>query len=101
MATKKPVVRKSTAKKTASKRRISPEALYKEKNPEKHVVTGKFIFFYVLFACTTLFFAILSVWLYVFSTETLNKYESVDACMRAHTTCKVQSVDGAINAEGE
>ncbi len=104
MATKKPVVRKNTSKKKSSgKARIAQKAkvLYKERNPERHVVTGKFVFFYVLFACTTLFFAILAVWLYVFSSEMLNKYESVDACMRAHTTCKIRNVDGVINAEGE
>lgn len=90
----------STAKK-ATKRKISPSVLYKERNPEKHVVTGKYKFFYVLFACTTIFFAAIAAELYVFSSEILNKYEEVDACVRTHSKCKVTYNDGDISAEGE
>ena len=107
MATKKqPAVKKtSTAKKasTASKstgRRISAKMLYTEKHPERHQATGKYKFFYILFACTTLFFAALAVELFVFASEVENKYESVDSCVRAHTRCNVRLEDNAIKAEG-
>ena len=107
MATKKPAVKKTTTAKkstTASKssvRRISAKALYTEKNPERHQATGKYKFFYILFACTTLFFAALSVELFVFASEVENKYEEVDACVRAHTKCNVRIDDNELKVEGE
>ena len=107
MATKKPAVKKTTTAKkstTASKssaRRISAKALYIEKHPERHQATGKYKFFYILFACTTLFFAALSVELFVFASEVENKYEEVDACVRAHTKCNVRIDDNELKVEGE
>jgi len=110
MATKKPVAKKvSTAKKptsatkTTSSRRVGvvAKSLVTEKNPERHQATGKYKFFYILFACTTLFFAALAVELFVFASEVENKYEEVDACIRAHTKCDVRLEDGEINAEGK
>ena len=100
MVTKKqPASKKTTAAKT-SKRKIDASIIYKEANPEKHVICGKFKFFYVLFACTTLFFAALSVWLYFFSSDVLNKYQSIDACARAHTSCNVRIDGDNLNVEG-
>lgn len=107
MATKKPAVKKTTTAKkstTASKssvRRISAKALYTETHPERHQATGKYKFFYILFACTTLFFAALSVELFVFASEVENKYEEVDACVRAHTKCNVRIDDNELKVEGE
>lgn len=108
MATKKPAAKKTTTAKKASaatkstgtKRRISAKMLYAEKYPERHQATGKYKFFYILFACTTLFFAALSVELFVFASEVENKYESVDACVRAHTKCNVRLEENEIKAEG-
>ena len=107
MATKKPAAKKtSTAKKASaatkstSNSRISAKVLYAEKHPERHQATGKYKFFYILFACTTLFFAALSVELFVFASEVENKYESVDSCVRAHTKCNVRLEDDEIKAEG-
>ncbi len=90
----------ASASKKSTKRSISPKILYTEKYPERHQATGKYKFFYILFACTTLFFAALTVELFVFASEVENKYEEVDACIRAHTKCDVKLKDGVINAEG-
>ncbi len=60
-----------------------------EKCPENHKATGKYVFFYVLFAATTILFAALSVWLFVFSSEVLNKYQEIETCARNHTSCEV------------
>jgi hypothetical protein len=107
MATKKqPVAKKSSTAKKAStttksaSRRISPKMLYTEKHPERHQATGKYKFFYILFACTTIFFAALSVELFVFASEIQNKYESIDACVRAHTRCSVRADENEIKVEG-
>lgn len=105
MATRKqPATKRTTAKVSKSskktiKSRIKAAPLYREKHPENHRVTGKYKFFYVLFACTTIFFAALSVWLFWFSSEALNNYESIDACVRAHTRCNVRLDDGRYTVE--
>ena len=113
MATKKPATKKaSVAKKTSSAAKSSSavkknnssiaskaKILYAEKNPEKHQATGKYKFFYILFACTTLFFAALAVELFVFASEVENKYESIESCTRAHTRCNVRLEDGKLNVE--
>jgi hypothetical protein len=105
MATKKqPAVKKSSARsskssKKGAKSRIRVDALYREKHPENHRMTGKYKFFYVLFVCTTIFFAALSVWLFVFASEMLNKYESIEACARSHTRCNVRIEDGGYTVE--
>ena len=106
MATNKPAAKKTTAKvsKPATAkvvRKNNPaEILYKEKHPECHKVTGKFVFFYFLFAGTTILFAFLSVYLFIFATDTQNKYQSIKACTRAHTSCKVTYDGSNYSAEG-
>lgn len=91
--------RSSSAKKT---KKISAEMLYKERKPENHQVSGKYKFFYITFACTTIFFAALSVWLFVFASEVQNKYESIESCTRAHTRCHVSyDEEGVMSVEGE
>ncbi len=105
MATKKqPATKRTTAKVSKSskkgvKARLKSVPIYRERKPENHQVTGKYKFFYVLFACTTIFFAALSVWLCVFAIDTENKYESIDACVRAHTRCSVHVDNGAYTVE--
>lgn len=106
MATKKqPAGRgasaKSTAKKSASKTgKKVVKMLYTERKPENHRVTGKFKFFYFFFIGTTLLFAILAVWLFIFSCDLMSKYESIEACARAHTSCTVK-FDGTVNPSVE
>lgn len=80
---------KKTNKKSVAKK--IPH-VYKERNPDNHKITGKFTVLYVLFAVTTLIFAALSVYLFVFSTNVLNKYEEIDAMCRSGN-CKVVVVD--------
>lgn len=80
--------------------------LYREKYPEKHQATGKYKFFYALFACTTLIFAAVAVWLFVFSSEILSKYESIQVCARNGETCEVsveeqEKVEETTNTENE
>lgn len=67
--------------------------LYRERCPEAHIIKGKFIFLYVLFAATMLVFACLTVWLFFFSTALLEKYEKIDICARAGD-CRVITEDG-------
>ena len=103
MATKKPAAKKTTAKvsKPAKKTDFSADIIYKEKNPENHKITGKFRFFYCFFAATTLIFAILSMYLLIFSIDTMNKYQSIESCVRAHTSCKVTYDDGELEVNEE
>lgn len=104
MATKS-AAKKKTAAKSGSKKITTTKVVSKKKNvnlpvgvlterePDNHKVTGKYTFFYVLFACTTLIFAGVAVWLFIFSSNLLNKYESIEACARNHTTCEVRYVE--------
>lgn len=103
MATKTTAKKKTTASKggktTTTKvtsRSISaknlPVGVVRERKPESHKVTGKYTFFYVLFACTTLIFAGVATWLFIFSSELLGKYESIQTCARNHTKCEVRYV---------
>ncbi len=89
VAPKKKSTTKVSSKKTTSKKHDLPVGILTERNPENHKVTGKYTFFYALFACTTLIFAGIAVWLYIFSSELLNKYEDV---VKSNTTC--QEVSG-------
>ena len=108
MATKKPAAKKTTAKVSKPTKKVATSrskrvvsALYKEKYPENHRITGKFKFFYVLFACTTIFFAALSVWLFCIACDTQERYESIDACVRAHTSCNVRLDEDKYSVEGD
>lgn len=100
MATKTSAKKKTTASKSgktttkvATKKSASkslPVGVVSERNPDDHKVSGKYTFFYVLFACTTLIFAGVATWLFIFSSELLGKYESIETCARNHTTCEVR-----------
>lgn len=101
MATKTTAKKKTTASKggkpTVSKAKKVvknlPVGVYAEKNPDSHKVSGKYTFFYVLFACTTLIFAGVATWLFIFSSELLGKYESIQTCARNHTKCEVRYIE--------
>ena len=98
MATKKTAAKKkTTTKKTASK---LPVGIYKENNPECHVATGKYKFFFILFGVVMVLFAAISVWLFIFSSEILEKYQSIETCARNHTSCEVR-VNNAEEVEAE
>jgi hypothetical protein len=91
---KKPVAKKTTTVKATTKKAQGKGLLY-EKYPEEHQATGKYKFFYCMFALTTIIFAAVAVWLFIFSSEILSKYESIEACARAHgATCEIHVVDG-------
>jgi hypothetical protein len=88
MATKKTTAAKTTNKKPASAARKVPH-LYRERHTENHQIKGKFIGLYILFSITTLIFAAMSVWLFIFSTQILNKYDAIETCVR-NRTCRIQ-----------
>jgi len=100
MATKTSAKKKTTASKSGrttrviAKKKVSaknlPVGVVAERNPEEHKVSGKYTFFYVLFACTTLIFAGVATWLFIFSSELLSKYETIEACARNHTSCEIR-----------
>ena len=105
-AAKKKTTTKTSSKKPTTTRVVStksssglPVGVLKERYPEDHRVSGKYTFFYVLFACTTLLFAGVATWLFVFSSELLSKYESIETCARNHTTCEVRYVDKTEDGE--
>ena len=86
-AKKKTTTKAAPAKKTAQKQ--LPVGLYRERYPEAHKATGKYKFFYFLFAFTTLLFACLAVYFFIFSSEILNKYQEIEVCARNNKTCTI------------
>ena len=106
-AAKKPATKKATTtkttKKTASakstKKNLSVGILT-ENRPEEHVATGKYKFFFAFFALTTVMFAAICVWLFVFSSEILNKWESLKTCAR-NDTCVIEYVEKNENKDGD
>ena len=64
-AKKKTTTKAAPAKKAAASKKELPVGLYKERYPEAHQATGKYKFFYVLFAFTTVLFACLSVYFFL------------------------------------
>ena len=96
----KPAVKKTTVKASTRKGSNLPVGILYENNPDDHRATGKYVFFYVLFACTTILFAVLAVELFIFASDILNKYESIEACARAHgATCEVRIKDSETGEE--
>ena len=83
MANKK-VPAKKTVKKPTQKAKPTSKVppLYKPRNPEMHKITGRFVGLYVMFAFTAIAFAAMTVWLYIFSVEMLNRYEEIDPACR-------------------
>jgi|LSQX01.3.fsa_nt_gb nitrogen fixation/metabolism regulation signal transduction histidine kinase len=77
-----------TPKKTNKKSSKRVPHLYRERDPERHSIKGKFVGLYVIFAMTTLVFAAVSVYLFFFASQILDKYESVDAACR-NGNCKI------------
>ena len=95
MATKTAKKKTTTAKKAApvAKKTAKGKGIIYEKYPEEHQATGKYKFFYALFATTTLVFAILAVILLITSIDLFNKYDSVQSCARSHTSCTLRYYD--------
>lgn len=93
MANKSAAKKKSTVSKKAASKKTLPIGIYKENNPDCHVATGKYKFFFVLFGVVMVLFAGISVWLFIFSSEIYNKYQSIEACARNHTTCEVRYIE--------
>ncbi len=91
MATKKT----ATKKKTTTKKAASGMSLgvYKESNPECHVITGKYKFFFALMSAAMVIFAAIMVWLFIFASEILEKYQRIETCARNHTSCEVRIKD--------
>ena len=79
----------ATAKKTTAKPKTVSKApakkastskiphLYKERNPECHKISGKFAGLYIMFAVTTLIFAAVAIYFFVFSVDIQNKYDDL------------------------
>lgn len=95
-AAKKPAAKKAaakTVKKVApTKKPKLPVGIVTEKNPEDHLATGKYKFFFAFFGITTIMFAAICVWLFIFSSEVLEKWESLRTCAR-NGTCIVEYVE--------
>ena len=91
--------KKTTVKAAETKKRTLPVGVYCENYPEKHVATGKYKFFFVFFGCTTVIFAALAVWLFIFSSEVLNKWEELDADIRNGKTCQVVRAEDKAEAK--
>ncbi len=72
---------------TTSKSVKLPAGVVRERNPEAHVATGKYKFFFVFFSITTVLFAAVAVWLFVFSSEVLNKWEQLEKRVESGSTC--------------
>ena len=89
MATKTTATKKKTTTKKKAPRDFSV-SLYKEKNPECHVITGKYKFFYFLLSALVVLLMGVTGWLFVFSSEILVKYQSIETCARNHTSCEVR-----------
>jgi hypothetical protein len=91
MANKPATKKKSTvSKKAAASKKVLPIGIYKENYPDCHVATGKYKFFFIVFGVVMVLFAAISVWLFIFSSELLEKYQSIETCARNHTSCEVR-----------
>jgi hypothetical protein len=97
MATKTAKKKATTVKKAPVAKKTSGKGILYERYPEGHRATGKYKFFYILFAVTTVIFAILSVILLITSIDIYNEYSSIKACNRNHKTCVVKYFDESGN----
>lgn len=101
---KKTTTKKSSARKASSKSDLLPIGVYKEKNPEKHIATGKYKVFFVIFGILMVAFAALAVQLFIFSSNLLNEYEKAVEC-QSSSVCNTHvkataEIDGANITEG-
>ena len=69
---KKPTKAKAKEAKVAKR---SPH-LYKERRPDHHDITGKYIFLYMFFAICTLIFALTTIYLYSAAHDIVRRYDS-------------------------
>lgn len=97
MATKTAKKATTAKKTTVAKKTLKGKGIIYEKNPDDHKATGKYKFFYILFAATTVIFAVLAVILLVTAVDLFNKYDSVQSCARNHGSCTVKYFDAEGN----
>ena len=96
--------KKPSARKASSKSDLLPIGIYKENHPEKHIATGKYKVFFVIFGVLMVAFAALAVYLFIFSSNLLNEYEKAVECQNSgvcNTHVKESAkIDGANITEG-
>lgn len=97
MATKTAKKATTARKTTVAKKTAKGKGIIYEKYPEDHKATGKYKFFYMLFAATTLIFAVLAAILLVTSIDLFNKYDSIESCARNHGGCTIKYFDAEGN----
>ena len=94
-----------TVKKTNKKSTSKVPHLYKDRSPECHKITGKFVYLYITFALTTLIFAAICVFMFFSYSELFQKYEKIPAECRdtKNKVCKVvrPDADGDFEIEEE
>lgn len=96
MAKKTAAKKKTTTTKKAGTKKVTsvgPVGLYKEKCPQDHVATGKYKGLFIFLGVSMVLFAAVAVQLLLFSIDVENKYESIKACARNHTSCEIRVTD--------
>ena len=100
MATKKAAAKKTTSSSKTrvtkvsasnSKSKLSklPVSIYKEQNPEKHKLTGKYKALFVFLSVGLGVFAAIAVWEFAYSVKLLEQYQRIEACARIGERCEV------------
>ena len=104
MATKKAAAKKTTSSSKArvtkvsassSKSKLSklPVSVYKEQNPEKHKLTGKYKFLFIFLSVGLGIFAAIAAWEFAYSVKLLEQYQRIEACARIGERCEVTIKD--------
>ena len=99
MATKKAAAKKTTSSSKTrvtkvsasnSKSKLSklPVSIYKEQNPEKHKLTGKYKALFVFLSVGLGIFAAIAVWEFAYSVKLLEQYQRIEACARIGERCE-------------
>lgn len=99
---KKMATAKSTKKTNTKSSKIVKKIphLYREKNPDNHKLTGKFICMYAVFSVAIVVFAAVSVYLFVVASELQAKYDGIDVnCRNGKCELVQTSFDDANTAE--
>jgi hypothetical protein len=78
MANKKAPVKTTKKPTPKSKPTSKVPHLYRDRSPDCHKITGKFVWLYVLFALTTIVFAALAVYLFFMSSDLLQRLERIN-----------------------
>ncbi len=75
---KKPATKKTKPARAAVASRPAPQRLqrlYKERYPDRHDLSGKYIFLFLFFALTTLIFALTTIYLYSVAHDIIRRYD--------------------------